>query len=112
MSKFSSVVLVALLIPSLLGSCAPADGDPPTEPGVVDVYVDAQGVAHVYAPTDASLFWASGDLHAEARLTQMELLRRRALGRQAEVLGPTKIDEDELSRIMNPVNVLRAIGRL
>ncbi|WP_181233262.1 penicillin acylase family protein [Enhygromyxa salina] len=90
-----------MLLPPLLGSCGPAEGDPGPEPGVVDVYVDAQGVAHVYAPTDASLFWASGYLQAEARLAQMVLLRRRALGRQAEVLGVGKVDEDELSRIMN-----------
>ena len=31
----------------------------------------------------------------------MLLLRRRALGRQAELLGPTKLAEDQLSRLFN-----------
>lgn len=93
--------LAPLAFALLAGSCNAGTEDPTIEPGIVDVYVDGQGVAHVYAASDPSLFWASGYVQAEARLVQMIILRRRALGRQAEVLGRDKLDEDELSRLFN-----------
>lgn len=90
-------------LPAALAIASPGctDDDAAADPSGVEVRVDAAGVPHVYADDDLSLFYASGYLQAEARLAQMVLVRRRALGRQAEVLGSEKVDEDELSRIMN-----------
>ncbi len=81
-----------------LGGCEPADD---AKDATAEVFVDAAGVPHIYAPDDVSLLWAAGYVQAETRLTQMELVRRRALGTQAALLGPDKVDEDELSRIFN-----------
>jgi len=76
-------------------------GAEPLEPGVVELRVDAHGVAHFSGASDLSVFWASGYVQAETRLVQMLLLRRRALGRQAELLGPEMVDQDRLSRLFD-----------
>lgn len=64
----------------------------------VEVRRDDAGMVHVYAQTDADAFFASGVMQASDRLFQMELVRRRALGRSAEVFGESKRDEDKLVR--------------
>ncbi len=64
----------------------------------VEVRRDSLGVPHLQAQTDSDAFWASGYLQATDRLFQMELTRRRALGRSAEVLGKSSVDEDVLLR--------------
>ena len=95
---------VRLRLPLSLGVAACsliACSDPVDDTPQIEVFVDAAGVPHIYAPDDASLFWAAGYVQAEARLAQMMMVRRRALGRQAELLGAGKVDEDELSRLMN-----------
>lgn len=43
--------------------------------------------------------FAAGYQMATDRLFQMDLVRRRALGRQAEVLGPDSVGQDEVSRM-------------
>jgi penicillin amidase len=55
--------------------------------GRVEVLRDHAGVPHVYASTTPDLFFGLGVAMAQDRLWQMDRLRRRALGRQAEVLG-------------------------
>lgn len=67
----------------------------------VDVVRDELGVAHILADTDADAMWASGYTQALDRLFQMDLLRRRALGRRAEVLGSGYVGDDELMRIVD-----------
>ncbi len=67
----------------------------------VEVRRDALGVAHLYGQSDLDVMHAAGYQMASDRLFQMDLVRRRALGRQAEVLGPDKVAQDELSRLMN-----------
>lgn len=67
----------------------------------VEVYRDALGVPHLYATTDADLFFASGYMQAVDRLFQMELMRRGAAGTLAEVLGPEKLRQDQLVRLVD-----------
>lgn len=55
--------------------------------GTVEIKRDRAGVPHVYADTSADLFFGLGVAMSQDRLWQMDRLRRRALGRQAEVLG-------------------------
>lgn len=55
--------------------------------GPVEVVADAHGVPHVYARDTDDAWFAAGALHARDRLWQMELYRRAASGRLAEVLG-------------------------
>lgn len=55
--------------------------------GPVDVGWDSLGIPHVRAGSMEDLAFTQGWLHARDRLWQMELMRRVAAGRLAEVLG-------------------------
>jgi penicillin amidase len=79
-------------------------GDPEVFPGLrgeVEILIDDRGIPHIYAQNDRDLFHAAGYQMATDRLFQMDLMRRRAFGRSAEVLGELKVDEDKLSRLFN-----------
>lgn len=67
----------------------------------VEIVIDTRGIPHIYAMSDDDLAFASGYQMATDRLFQMELMRRRALGRQAEVLGESFVDQDIVSRTFN-----------
>ena len=62
--------------------------------GEVEILRDRAGVPHIYASTTADLFFGLGVAMAQDRLWQMDRLRRRALGRQAEVLGAAYLASD------------------
>ncbi|MCO6416842.1 penicillin acylase family protein [Siccirubricoccus sp. KC 17139] len=64
----------------------------------VAVLRDGFGVPHIRAANMADAFFAQGFTHAQDRLFQMELNRRRALGRSAEWLGPVAFAADALAR--------------
>lgn len=64
----------------------------------VEIRIDTRGIPHIYGATDNDVAYASGYQMATDRLFQMALMRRRALGRQAEVLGPDFVDQDIVSR--------------
>lgn len=66
----------------------------------VEVFRDPTGMVHLYAQSDEDLFFASGYQQAADRLLSMELTRRRALGRRAELLGERYVDDDALVRIV------------
>jgi penicillin amidase len=66
----------------------------------IDVRRDHLGVVHVYGKTDGDAVYGDGYMQAVDRLFQMDLVRRQALGRQAEVLGAAKEDDDRIVRVM------------
>lgn len=66
--------------------------------GPATIRRDADGVPHVRADTARDAFFAQGFAHAQDRLFQLELNRRRALGRSAEWLGPAAFAGDALAR--------------
>lgn len=66
--------------------------------GPVEVRRDGLGVPHIRAGSTADAFFAQGFCHAQDRLFQMELNRRRALGRSAEWLGAGAFGADALAR--------------
>ncbi|WP_206930835.1 penicillin acylase family protein [Roseococcus thiosulfatophilus] len=66
--------------------------------GPVTIRRDADGVPHVRARTARDAFFAQGFAHAQDRLFQLELNRRRALGRSAKWLGPAAFAADALAR--------------
>ena len=79
-------------------------GDPEVFPGLsntVDILIDTRGIPHIYAWTDRDLFYAAGYQMATDRMFQIDLMRRRAYGRGAEVLGESKVDEDKISRLFD-----------
>ncbi|WP_199562833.1 penicillin acylase family protein [Sporosarcina sp. BI001-red] len=64
----------------------------------VTVTRDENGVPHLEAKSDADLYRAQGYVHAQDRLFQMDLARRQASGRLAEVVGAKAIDTDKQFR--------------
>ena len=64
----------------------------------VEIQRDASGLPHIYAETESDLFVGYGYAMAQDRLFQMDYLRRRALGRLAEILGAEAFDYDVLVR--------------
>jgi penicillin amidase len=64
----------------------------------VDLWRDAWGIPHLRARGADDAFFALGYVHATDRLWQMDALRRRALGRYAEWVGPSAVAMDMLVR--------------
>src|SRR5262245_47174708 len=62
--------------------------------GKVEILRDRAGVPHVWAGSTADAWFGVGVAMTEDRLWQMDRLRRRALGRQAEILGPAFVASD------------------
>jgi penicillin amidase len=60
----------------------------------VDILRDTSGIPHVFAKSTADLYLGVGFAMAQDRLWQMDRLRRRALGRQAEILGASFVASD------------------
>jgi penicillin amidase len=60
----------------------------------VEILRDGAGVPHVYGATTRDLYFGLGYAVAEDRLWQVDRLRRRALGRQAEILGAEYVRSD------------------
>jgi penicillin amidase len=81
--------------PSESGELTPAGLTAPAR-----VLRDPFGIPHVEAQSLADAYLALGLAHAQDRLWQMELLRRSARGRLAEILGPKALPADRLSRTL------------
>ncbi|SOD03247.1 penicillin amidase [bacterium JGI 053] len=107
------VLLVLLLAAGARWYVGRAEADPARDavlPGLraeAEVWRDSLGVPHVWARDEADLFRAVGYVHAQDRLWQMELFRRVADGRMAEVLGPRLVDTD---RFLRTLGMGRAAG--
>lgn len=59
---------------------------------------DEFGVPHIDASSDADLYRAQGYVQAQDRLFQMDLSRRQASGRLAEVVGEAAVTNDKFFR--------------
>jgi penicillin amidase len=66
--------------------------------GKVEILRDRAGVPHVYAASTADVYFGLGFAMAQDRLWQMDRLRRRGLGRQAEILGAAFVESDLMHR--------------
>ncbi|MFL6717375.1 MAG: penicillin acylase family protein [Burkholderiaceae bacterium] len=66
----------------------------------VDVVRDKEGIPHIYAKSAHDAYFALGVVHAQDRLWQMEMNRRIAAGRTAEILGPKAVDTDRFLRTL------------
>jgi penicillin amidase len=75
----------------------------------VDVVRDAEGIPHLYAKSEHDVYFALGFVHAQDRLWQLEMNRRIAAGRMAEILGPGALDTD---RFLRTLGVRRNAGRI
>ncbi len=65
---------------------------------VVEVIRDKWGVPHLYAESLEDLFFAQGFVQAQDRFWQMELQRRTAAGRLAEIFGEPALVADRFLR--------------
>ena len=100
--KVFSILLILLLILSIYY----IQHLKPTYEGELDlglnettqVYFDTYGIPHIYSQNNTDAYKALGYVHAQERLWQMELLRRIAPGRLAEVFGSELIKNDKLFR--------------
>ncbi|EKT3966842.1 penicillin acylase family protein [Flavobacterium psychrophilum] len=59
------------------------------------VYFDDYGVPHIYAANQKDAMTALGYVHAQDRLWQMELIRRIAPGKLAEIFGSRALKNDK-----------------
>lgn len=65
----------------------------------VEIKVDKWGIPHIYAQTEADLFFAQGFYAARDRLFQFEIWRRQATGTVAEILGERELERDIGTRL-------------
>lgn len=73
-----------------------------TVPGLAapaQIVVDRWGVPHVYAASSDDLFFVQGFNAARDRLFQIDLWRRRGLGRLATVFGLDAVEQDRAARL-------------
>src|SRR5438067_9688518 len=91
------VLLAAALLPSLVFAAESRE----RLAGLRDaaqIVRDRNGIAHIQARNEHDLFFLQGFVHAEDRLFQMDVSRRRAAGTLAELLGPAALPGDVLLR--------------
>ena len=63
------------------------------------ILIDPWGVPHIYAESSDDVFLAQGFNAARDRLFQIDLWRRRGLGRLSSVLGADFIEQDRAARL-------------
>lgn len=67
----------------------------------VEVLWDERKIPHIYAATEADAYLVQGYLHAFHRLWPMEVRRRAAEGRLAEMLGEAALEADRFLRTVD-----------
>lgn len=65
----------------------------------VEILRDHWGIAHIYAQSEADLFFAQGYNVASDRLFQLEIWRREATGTVSEILGKEELKRDIGNRL-------------
>lgn len=114
----AALVSVILLLAALVGawfylqlraSRPQLDGTAPLTGLATAVRIerDALGIPTIYAANRADTARALGYLHAQDRFFQMDLLRRRAAGELAALIGPRALPADQAVR----VHGFRAVAR-
>ena len=81
---------------------SPSDVQEVTVPGLAapaQILVDPWGVPHLYAASTNDLFFVQGFNAARDRLFQIDLWRRRGLGRLASILGENFVEQDRAARL-------------
>ncbi|MFH1539852.1 MAG: penicillin acylase family protein [bacterium] len=78
----------------------------------VTVLRDDYGVPHIFAKDEEDAYFAMGYVHAQDRIFQMDLFRRKAEGRLAEIVGDanTKGPSSEFDSILEGDIFSRVIG--
>ncbi|MBK5911577.1 hypothetical protein CCR85_08760 [Rhodothalassium salexigens] len=111
MKLFVRLALAALLVVAAVAGTAVyviRDSLPPHEgtldldglEGAVTVTRDRWGVPHIEAGSLHDLYFALGVVHAQDRLWQVDVHRRIASGRLAELFGPAALSTDKFLRTL------------
>lgn len=66
----------------------------------VEILRDRYGIPHIFAQRDEDAIFGLGYVHAQDRLWQMEMNRRTASGRLAEILGAAALETDRFLRTL------------
>jgi penicillin amidase len=74
----------------------------------VEIVRDADAIPHIYAKSRADALYGLGYVHAQDRLWQMELHRRAAQGRLAELLGSLALANDRYMRTLGMPQAARS----
>jgi len=97
--------LLAIVLPVMLLSGAPAIGQSRDAAvqglsAKLDITVDRWGIPHISAGSMNDAFFGQGYAAALLRLWQIDVARRRGLGRLAEVFGPAFVPFDQAARLL------------
>lgn len=65
----------------------------------VEIVVDRWGIPHIYARDHYDVFFGQGFNAARDRLWQIDLWRKRGLGRLAATFGPDYVEQDKAARL-------------
>jgi penicillin G amidase len=96
-----SVSVLAILTLVVGGLAAPAEGrQAVSTPASGSITRDAQGIAHISAPSLDRAFYLNGWVQAQDRLFQMDVTRRSASGTLAELLGKPALGADVQARTL------------
>ncbi len=99
----ASWVLCALLLLQSQDARSESNAKTFNVPGLsapAEIIVDHWGVPHLYAGTHYDAFFLQGFNAARDRLWQIDLWRRKGLGKLAEVLGPDYVEKDRAARLL------------
>ncbi|MBT6614314.1 MAG: penicillin acylase family protein, partial [Deltaproteobacteria bacterium] len=117
--KWISGIVVVVVVISVAGiygylrSTLPDYDGEITVPGLageVKVIRDSYGMPHIYAKTDQDGFFALGYSMAQDRLFHMDIVRRAARGKLAEVLGKSLVPVDKLFRTITAAKTVEEIA--
>jgi penicillin G amidase len=94
-----SLTLLTILVTASITATATGFTTLDVNGEAVKIYRDDFGTPHIFAETNRGLFEAYGYVVAQDRLWQLELNRRAARGRLAEIFGPSTVNADRAVRV-------------
>ncbi len=102
----TSLTLAAMLASGAMAQVAPASTAVKQEAWSIEglnapakIVVDHWGVAHIYAASSRDAFFLQGYNAARDRLWQIDLWRKRGLGRLSASFGPAYVAQDRAARL-------------
>lgn len=67
----------------------------------VSIHRGSEGIPYIKAQTDKDVYFALGFCHAQDRLWQLEMNKRKASGRLSEIFGISTLESDKFFRILS-----------
>lgn len=101
--KYTGILLALIIIGGFIFSYMLIKNSLPQHEGViqfaeinnkVEITFDKMGIPQIWAQNETDAYFAMGYLHASDRMFQMDMTRRVAQGRLADLLGPTVLEID------------------